>query len=85
MKETTREQAVHLGRKRKEMWKAKLKREFPGQKITVLFPEDPSDDLLSYEIMFFIARVEDLTWQPLAGDRCDVPPPPGRNVRRRKR
>ncbi|MCD4824871.1 MAG: hypothetical protein K8S55_09695 [Phycisphaerae bacterium] len=52
--EPTREQVVHLGRKLKDMWETKLKRDFPGQEITVSFPEDESEDLLSYEITFFI-------------------------------
>lgn len=56
----TRDQVIHLGRKLKEMWQAKLNRDFPDHKITILFPEEEFDDLLSYEITFLISPEEDL-------------------------
>lgn len=51
--EPTQEQVVWLGRLLKEMWQAKLDREFPGRDIVVSFPEDAGDDLLGYEITIF--------------------------------
>ena len=44
---------VYLGRLLKDMWAAKLARDFPERRIIVSFPEDPGDDLLDYEITFF--------------------------------
>ena len=58
--EPTQEQIIFLGRKLKDMWQTKLNRDFPDQQITVSFPEEPEDDLLSYEITFFIPHQEDL-------------------------
>ena len=48
----TREQLVYLGRLLKEMWTAKLQRDFPGRRIAISFPDEPCDDL-DYEITFF--------------------------------
>ncbi len=56
----TKEQIIFLGRKLKEMWQAKLNHNFPDLQITVSFPDDEDDDLLSYEITFFIPHQEDL-------------------------
>jgi hypothetical protein len=53
--EPTREQIVWLGRLLREMWQAKLDREFPGRNVVVNFPEDVGDDLLGYEITIFQA------------------------------
>ncbi len=50
------EQIVYLGRKLKDMWEAKLKRDFPDKKVTVFFPEGDYDDLLDYEITFYQER-----------------------------
>ncbi len=44
---------VHLGRVLKDMWSAKLRRDFPSRKVVVSFPEDDIDDLLDYEITFY--------------------------------
>ena len=51
--EPVREQVVYLGRLLREMWHAKLARDFPGQSIVVSFPEEAGDDLLGYEITCF--------------------------------
>ena len=57
-KPPSKEQIRYLGRKLKEMWKAKLLRDFPDKNITVSFHEDDSDDLLNYEITFYQEREE---------------------------
>jgi hypothetical protein len=54
--EPTREQVVYLGRLLKEMWTAKLQRDFPGRRFVVAFPEERSENLLDYEITFFQER-----------------------------
>jgi hypothetical protein len=51
----TREQVVWLGRLLKEMWQAKVDRDFPGRGVVVSFPENAGDDLLGYEITVFQA------------------------------
>lgn len=51
----TREQVVWLGRLLREMWQAKVDRDFPGRGVVVSFPEDAGDDLLNYEITVFQA------------------------------
>jgi len=62
--EPTHDQVIYLGHKLKEMWKAKLNRDFPNHKITISFPEEEFDDLLSYEITFFITPQEDVMNAP---------------------
>jgi hypothetical protein len=52
----SREQVIYLGRLLKEMWGAKLQHDFPDRFFVVSFPEEPSDDLLSYEVTFFQTR-----------------------------
>ncbi|MCI0642767.1 MAG: hypothetical protein L0Y72_27465 [Gemmataceae bacterium] len=52
----TREQVVYLGRLLKEMWAAKLHRDFPGRQFVVSFDEGPSGNLLDYEVTFFQDR-----------------------------
>lgn len=49
----TQAQILYLGRMLKNMWEAKLARDFPGRPFVVSFPEDPSDDLLDYQITFW--------------------------------
>jgi hypothetical protein len=49
----SRDQIIYVGRLLKEIWGAKLQRDFPDRRFAVSFPEEPSDDLLSYEITFF--------------------------------
>lgn len=49
----TLEQVLHIGRKLKEIWACKLSSDFPGRQFVVSFPEDPTDDLINYEITFF--------------------------------
>jgi hypothetical protein len=55
-REPTREQVVYLGRLLKEMWSAKLQRDFPNKRFVVSFSEERSDDLLDYEVTFFQER-----------------------------
>jgi hypothetical protein len=59
-KAPTREQIIHLGRKLKEIWQAKLTRDFPDKTIIVSFPEEDYEDLVDYMIVFFQPREEDL-------------------------
>ena len=47
------EQVVYLGRVLKEIWQAKLARDFPGRRFVVSFPEDPVDYLTDYEVTFW--------------------------------
>ncbi|QEL15597.1 hypothetical protein [Limnoglobus roseus] len=51
--ELTAEQAVYLGRLLREMWAAKLARDFPGRRFTVTFPDDEREDVTEYEVTFF--------------------------------
>jgi hypothetical protein len=51
-----REIVLYTGRLLKEIWQAKLNRDFPEREITVSFPEDNQDDLLDYEVSFFQER-----------------------------
>jgi hypothetical protein len=53
--EPTREQIVYLGRLLREMWAAKLARDFPGRRFEVSFTEGEDDDLLDYEVSFYQA------------------------------
>ena len=52
----TRSQIVYLGRLLKEMWSAKLQRDFLGKRCVVSFSDEPSEDLLGYEVTFFQGR-----------------------------
>ena len=49
----SRELILHVGRLIKEMWAAKLHRDFPDRRITVSFPEEYCGDLVEYEVTFF--------------------------------
>jgi hypothetical protein len=51
--EPTRHQVVYLGRLLRQMWAAKLHRDFPEKNFVVSFPEEPSEWLLDYEITFY--------------------------------
>ena len=51
--EPTRAQVVYLGRLLKEMWAAKLQRDFPGKRFVVSFSEEDLEDLLDYQVTFF--------------------------------
>jgi hypothetical protein len=44
-----------VGRLLRELWTTKLARDFPDRKFVVSFPEDYSDDVVSYEITFYQA------------------------------
>lgn len=50
------EVVVYVGRLMKEIWRAKLDRDFPDRKIKVTFPEGVFEDILEYEITFFQER-----------------------------
>lgn len=54
--EPTQSQVVYLGRLLKEMWMAKLQRDFPSKRFVVSFPEEPSENLLDYEVTFIQER-----------------------------
>jgi hypothetical protein len=54
--EPTQAQVVYLGRLLKEMWAAKLQRDFPTKRFVVSFPEEKLEDLLDYEVTFFQER-----------------------------
>ena len=49
----TRDQVVYLGRLLREMWTAKIHRDFPGKKIVVSFSEAHYERLLDYEITVY--------------------------------
>jgi hypothetical protein len=49
----SRNQVVYLGRLLREMWAAKLARDFPGRQFVVSFPEEGCDSLLDYEVSFY--------------------------------
>jgi hypothetical protein len=50
------QQVIFLGQTLKNMWHQKLKIDFPNHNCVVLFEEENCDDLLSYEITFFISE-----------------------------
>ncbi len=52
----SREMILYVGRLLKEVWQAKLNRDFPNRKITVSFPENYEDDLMNYEVSLFQER-----------------------------
>jgi len=49
------EVVLAFGRLMRELWTAKLSRDFPDRKFVVSFPEDYSDDVVAYEITFYQA------------------------------
>jgi hypothetical protein len=49
----SREQVVHLGRRLRDMWAAKLAQDFPGRRFVVSFPEDGRESLQDYEVSFY--------------------------------
>lgn len=51
--EPTREQVVYLGRLLREVWAAKLARDFPDRRFVVSFPEEGRESLLDYEVSFY--------------------------------
>jgi hypothetical protein len=51
----TAQQIVYLGRILKDMWEAKLARDFPSRRFVVSFPEGPYDDIVDYEVTFWQA------------------------------
>ena len=52
----TRELVLYVGRLMKEIWQAKLSRDFPNHRITVFFPEADDLELTEYELTFFQER-----------------------------
>lgn len=54
-KEPARHQVVYLGRLLREMWAAKLHRDFPAKDFVVSFPEEQPESLLDYQITFYQA------------------------------
>ena len=52
----TRAQVVYLGRLLKEMWAAKLQRDFPGKRFVVSLSEEEIEELLDYQVTFFQER-----------------------------
>ena len=52
----TRVQVIYLGRLLKDIWEVKLKHDFPERVFEVFFSEEPSDDLLDYQVTFFQPR-----------------------------
>ncbi len=52
-REPARHQVVYLGRLLREMWAAKLRRDFPEKEFVVAFHEEHSENLLDYEITFY--------------------------------
>jgi hypothetical protein len=52
----TRKVVLYLGRLLREIWQAKLSRDFPTRKITVTFLDDEVEDLLEYQVTFFQQR-----------------------------
>lgn len=51
----TEAQILYLGRVLKDIWQAKLARDFPGRSFVVSFPEGPFEDLFEYEVTFWQA------------------------------
>ena len=51
----SREVIFTFGRLIRDLWTAKLSRDFPHRQFIVSFPEDHSDDLVDYEITFYQA------------------------------
>lgn len=49
----SREQVVYFGRLLREMWEAKLVRDYPGRRFVVSFPEEKCESLLDYEVTFW--------------------------------
>jgi hypothetical protein len=52
----SRQMVLYVGKLLKDVWQAKLKRDFPDRRIIVSFPDDYSEDLLEYEVTFFQER-----------------------------
>lgn len=51
----TVDQILYLGRVLKDIWQAKLARDFPDRTFVVSFPEGPFEDLFEYEVTFWQA------------------------------
>jgi hypothetical protein len=51
-----RDMILFVGRLLKDMWQAKLNRDFPKRRVMVSFPEEFQEDLVQYEVSFFQER-----------------------------
>ena len=49
----SREQVLYFGRLLREVWAAKLAREFPDRRFVVSFPEEGCESLLDFEVSFY--------------------------------
>ena len=58
VEEPTRDLVLTVGWLLRDVWEAKLRRDFPERAFTVRFPEDYSEDLLDYEVTFWQPRNE---------------------------
>lgn len=52
----SKEQVRHLGLKLRDMWEAKVKRDFPNRDIIVHFLDSDTDDLVDYQVTVFQRR-----------------------------
>jgi hypothetical protein len=52
----TQEIVLYVGRLMKDILQAKLSRDFPNRKVTVIFAEDGVGELVDYQITFFQER-----------------------------
>jgi len=48
-----RERVLYLGRRLRDMWACKLKRDFPDREIVVSFPDEEYENLLDYEVTIY--------------------------------
>ena len=46
---------MYLGRLLREVWAAKLARDFPDRRFVVSFPEEFCESLIDYEVSFYQA------------------------------
>jgi hypothetical protein len=49
----TEAQVIHVGHRLKEIWSAKLTRDFPDRNVEVSFTEGPFEDVVDYEITWY--------------------------------
>lgn len=54
---TSAAQLIYMGRLLRDIWQAKLRRDFPGRHIEVEFYENDVSDLEGYQLTFFQLRV----------------------------
>ena len=56
VQDPTRELILAFGRLLRDVWRAKLRQDFPDREFVVSFPEDYSEELIDYEITFWQQR-----------------------------